>query len=92
MAASAGGFAGIGLSGAGASAVNRVAANVKAYIDGTDPGSDGLGTMGVIADSISLTAGDASTIDATVGTASVAVGVGLVGVAISVGCRSRATR
>ncbi len=78
VAASAGGFVGIGLSGAGASAVNRVAANVKAFIDGT-------GSTGVIADSISLTASDTSDIDATVGTASVGVGVGLVGAAISVG-------
>ncbi len=78
VAASAGGFAGIGASGAGTSAINRVAANVKACIDGS-------GTMDIIADSISLTAGDASTIDATVGTAAVAIGVGLVGAGISVG-------
>lgn len=78
VAASAGGFAGIGVSGAGASAVNRVAANVKAYIDGS-------GTTGVIADSIAITATDTSFINATVGTASVAIGFGLAGVAISVG-------
>ena len=85
VAASAGGFAGIGLSGAGAVAINRVAANVKAYIDGTDPGSDGLGTLGILANTISLTASDSSTIDATVGTASVGAGFGLVGAAVSVG-------
>lgn len=85
VAASAGGFAGIGLSGAGAVATNRVAANVMAYLDGTDPGGDGLGTMGVIANTISLTARDTSAIDATVGTASVGAGFGLVGAAVSVG-------
>ncbi len=78
VAASAGGFAGIGVSGAGASAINRVAANVKAYIDGS-------GATDITADSISLTARDASIIDATVGTAAVAIGVGLVGAGISVG-------
>ena len=77
VAASGGGFVGIGLSGAGASATNQVVADVHAYINGTDPGSDGIGTVGILADSIALTASDTSGIDAVVGTASVAFGVGL---------------
>ena len=85
IAASAGGFAGIGLAGAGASGTNYISADVAAYVDGTDPSSDGTGAKGIIADSISITASDTSTIDATVGTASVGIGVGYVEVAISVG-------
>ena len=46
---------------------------VMAYIDGTDPGDDGTGAKGIIADSIALSATDTSFIDATVGTASVAI-------------------
>ncbi len=73
-----GGLVGVSVSGAGASAINRVATNVKAYIDGSS-------ALGIIAGSIGLAASDTSDIDATVGTASIGAGFGLVGVALSVG-------
>ncbi len=73
-----GGLVGVAVSGAGASATNRIAMNVKAYIDGS-------GTRGITAGSIGLAASDTSDIDATVGTASIGAGFGLVGVAVSVG-------
>src|SRR5258706_8071060 len=86
VAASAGGFAGMGLAGAGGSATNQVVADVHAYIDGTDPGSDGVGSLGILANSVLVSADDTNTsIHATVGTAAVGVGVGAVGAAISVG-------
>lgn len=73
-----GGLVGVAVSGAGASATNRIAMNVEAYIDGS-------GTTGILAGSIALLAQDTSDIDATVGTASIAAGFGLAGVAVSVG-------
>jgi hypothetical protein len=85
VAASAGGFAGIGLSGAGASVANSVAADVKAYINGTDPGKNGVGARGVFADNVTLDARDDSSVDATVGAVSVAVGLGFCGLAVSIG-------
>src|SRR5688572_23568130 len=70
------------MSGAGASAVNLIATNVKAYVDGADPTGAGIG---IVADSVSLSASDDSTIDATVGSASLAAAIGIVGGALSVG-------
>ena len=84
VAISGGGY-GIGLSGAGSSATNRIGADVQAYIDGTDPMSDGQGTRTVLADSIGITATDTSTILARAGTASVAAAVGTVGASLAVG-------
>ena len=74
----------IGGAGAGASTRNRIRTLVKAYIDGTDPGSDGLGTMGISAGSISLLADDFSTITATTGSAALAGTVGAVGASVSI--------
>ena len=61
-AACTGGFA---AAGAGANAVNKIANGVRAFIDGD-------GATGIIADSVTLTAIDTSTIDAITGSASVA--------------------
>jgi hypothetical protein len=85
VAASTGAFAGIGLSGAGSVATNTIYAKVTAAIDGTDPLGDKAGPMGVIADSVTVTAADLSIIDAFAGSASVAVGVGAAGLSASVG-------
>ena len=81
VAASAGAV-GASMSGAGASAVNLIATNVKAYIDGANPAGAGIG---IVADSISISATDDSTIDATVGSASLAAAFGAIGTALSVG-------
>ena len=72
------GVVGVGISGAGAGAENRIATDVKAYIDG-----DGL--TGIRAASVSVTSTDSSGINAIVGAASVAAGFGGVGVAVSLG-------
>ena len=76
----AAGVVGVGLGGAGSSATNRIAARIEASIDG-----DGTYTGGTHAYSISLSANDTSTIAAITGAAALAVGVGLVGAAMSVG-------
>ena len=76
---------GIGLSGAGSFASNRISTDIAAFIDGTDPGEDGAGRAGILADSITLQAMDTSTIDASIGSASVAIGVGAAGLSVSVG-------
>ena len=76
----AAGVIGVGLGGAGSSAINRIAARIEASIDG-----DGTYTGGTHAYSISLSANDTSTIAAMTGAAALAVGVGLVGAAMSVG-------
>jgi hypothetical protein len=78
VAVSGGGLAGIGLSGAGASVENVIAASVKAYIDGD-------GALGIHARDVQLTADDTSTITATAGSASVAAAFGTAGVSVSVG-------
>ncbi|NUQ63376.1 MAG: tandem-95 repeat protein, partial [Pirellulales bacterium] len=83
VAASGGGFAGIGLSGAGASARNRVSADVQAFIDGDQPTT--VSTAGITAASLTLAAEDDSTITAFVGSASMALVVGAVGSSLSVG-------
>ncbi|MCB1998993.1 MAG: LEPR-XLL domain-containing protein, partial [Rhodoferax sp.] len=84
VAVSSGAFGG-GLSGAGASAVNHVSANVHATIDGSDPGKNGPGPMGIEAGSVTLRADDLSSIDADVAAVSVAVSFALGGGAIAVG-------
>jgi len=77
---SAAGFVGIGLSGAGSSADNRISTNVQAYIDGD-------GSTGIIADSVSLTAHDTPHIHSIAVGASIAAGVAPLGVggALSIG-------
>ena len=77
-AAISGGSVGVSLSGAGAGAMNRISADVQAYIDGD-------GTSGITADSIALAADDTSRINAITGAATLAGGFGATGVAVSVG-------
>ena len=76
----AGGLIGVGLGGAGSSAVNRIATRIEAAIDG-----DGSYTGGTYAYSVSLTAEDTSTIHATTGAAALAVGFGALAVGGAVG-------
>jgi hypothetical protein len=79
VAIAAGGVAGVGASGAGASTVNRIATLVKSFIDGD-------GATGIQANSISLTATDTSTIKAEAGAASLAVSfAGVAAVSLSIG-------
>ena len=80
VAISGGGTVGVGLSGAGVSAENKIAANVKAFIEGD-------GDTGIEASSLSLTAKDTSVITTDVAAASIAAsvaGVGAVSVSIAV--------
>ena len=79
VAVSAGLVAGAA-SGAGAGAENKVATQVKSFIDNTT----GVG-VSVEADNITLTAHDTSTISTTVGAASMAAAVGMIGASVSVG-------
>jgi len=73
------GSVGVSLAGAGASSINTVGMNVRAFIDGD-------GTSGVRAASIGLTALDTSSIEVTTLAASIAASVAGVGaVALSVG-------
>src|SRR6185436_18942061 len=69
------------LSGAGASATNSIAVDVKATIDG-----DGfpVGDAGIVADSIHLAAADTSIVTADVGSASIAAAVGSTAVSFSI--------
>ncbi|MBT7080530.1 MAG: hypothetical protein HN929_03525, partial [Chloroflexi bacterium] len=79
-AISGGGAAGVGLSGAGVSAENKIASSVKAYI-----GSDEE-TANISAGSLGLYADDNSSINAVCGAASLAAGLGgAAGVAASIG-------
>ena len=83
MAVAGGGAAGVGVGGAGVSADNRIATLVTAAIDG-----DGAATAtdGISAGSISITATDASMINAVAAAASIAAGVGGgVGAGVSIG-------
>ena len=73
----AGGIGGASLSGAGVGVDNKIATNVKAFIDGD-------GSLGINATSISLTATDASTITTEAQAASIAATFAI-GAAISVG-------
>jgi hypothetical protein len=85
VAASVGNNA-LGLSGAGVQTTNRIAEQVRAYIDGDD-GIAGDGKAGISASSVSLTANDMSKIDADAGAASIAAAIsssGNAGVALSV--------
>ncbi|MCK9231001.1 MAG: hypothetical protein M0P18_10020, partial [Syntrophales bacterium] len=77
-AAASGGSVGVGVSGAGAGAVNRITTHVKAFIEGD-------GSAGIVADSVTLLAEDTSRISAVTGAASLAAGLGGVGVAVSIG-------
>ena len=78
VAAAGGGVAGIAGSGSGVRAENKVAAQVKAFIDGD-------GSTGIIADSISLTADDTSSIKSIAASASLAAAVGgVVGGSLSI--------
>jgi len=79
VAVSGGGTAGVGLSGSGADAENKISTQVKAFIDGD-------GATGIVADSISLTALDLSSIKADVGAGSLAASVaGTAAVSLSIG-------
>ena len=78
-AISGGGVVGVGVSGAGVFAQNKISSKVRASIDGDT-------TLGIAAQGISLDAEDTSTIDATAAAASLAAGfAGTVGVSVSVG-------
>ena len=72
-----GGVVGVSLGGAGAAALNRIATEVKAYIDGDGP-------SGIRASSVLITATDSSGINAIAGAAAIAAGFGVVGVAVSI--------
>src|SRR5258708_39678735 len=77
MAVGAAGTTGIGLAGSGVSAVNKIATEVWATIDGA---------AAISADAITLNAHDASVINANAGAASLAVGAaGTTGGALSIG-------
>ncbi|MEE8308571.1 MAG: hypothetical protein V3R81_14985, partial [Gammaproteobacteria bacterium] len=79
VAASAAGSTSVSVSGAGAGAENRIATQVRSFIDGS-------GSTGIRADSISLTADDSSSISVIVGAASVAAAFsGGTGVAVAIG-------
>jgi len=65
-AVAAGGTAGLAASGAGVSAVNRIANHVRAFVDGD-------GSSGINARTVSLTANDSSGINALGGAVSIAV-------------------
>ena len=79
VAISGAGTTGVGLSGSGADGKNKIATKVKAFIEGD-------GSSGIVADSISLTALDSSTITADVAGGSLAGAfAGTTGVSLSIG-------
>jgi len=79
VAVGLGGTAGVGVAGSGVWSENRIAADVMAYIDGD-------GTDGILADSVTLTALDTSSINAFAGAASLAASVGgTAGVSVAIG-------
>lgn len=80
-----GGGAGVGVSGAGVYAENRIAADVKAFVDGDDPTTEAVETTTVDVGSVTITATDASGIHAVAGAAAIAAAIGGVGVAVSIG-------
>ena len=83
MAIGAAGNVGVGVSGSGVFAENRVGVDVKAYVDGDglDPDDRGITAQGIL-----LSADDTSTIFAFAGAASLAGAFGgTAGVAVSVG-------
>ncbi|MFB3078873.1 MAG: hypothetical protein ACE1Y4_12805, partial [Lysobacterales bacterium] len=65
----------VAVSGAGVAAINKIATDVKAYIEGS----------GIDAGSVALSATDTSVIEADGGAAAVSAAFGFVGVAVSVG-------
>ena len=77
VALAGGAAAGVGVSGAGSSTVNKVRTLIQSYIDGTSTTTS--------TGSVSLSATDASTITATAGSASLAASFGAAGVSVSVG-------
>jgi len=81
-AISAAGTTGVGLSGAGADATNKISTRVKAFIEG----DESAGEMAIVADGITLTALDTSMITADVGAGSLAASfAGTAAVSISIG-------
>jgi hypothetical protein len=86
-AVAAGGTAGVGVSGAGVWANNRIATLVKAFIDGDDDDNTGVGAAaGITADEVALHAVDTSSIHALAGAASISAAFGgTAGVGVSVG-------
>jgi hypothetical protein len=84
-AVAAGGTAGVGVSGSGVYAENKIRIDVKAFIDGDGPIGGGV-TEGILADHVTLTALDSSTISALAGAASLAASLGgTASVSVSVG-------
>ena len=84
VAVGAGAVAGVGFSGAGVFAENRIATDVKAFIDGDCV--TGASTGGINVGSVALHADDTSAIGAFAGAASVAFALGTAaGVSISIG-------
>jgi hypothetical protein len=80
VAVSGGGTTGVGVSGAGAYAENRIKSDVKAFIDGDGDGG------GIGAASVHLAADDRSAVNSAAGAASVAVALGgTTGVAVALG-------
>ncbi|MDP2084687.1 MAG: hypothetical protein Q8K20_05785, partial [Gemmobacter sp.] len=73
----AGGKVGVGISGAGVYAENRINATTEAFIQG--------GSTTVSATSVTVRANDVSSIDAVGGAVAIAVAAGVVGVGVSVG-------
>ncbi|MCX7200707.1 MAG: hypothetical protein NTW37_22665, partial [Proteobacteria bacterium] len=81
-AVAAGGSSGVGVSGAGAYAENRIGVDVKSYIDG----DRATGTTGIVADAVTLSASDTSSITSLAGAASLAAALGGTGgISVSVG-------
>ncbi len=80
-----GGGAGVSVSGAGVYAENRIATDVKAFVDGDDATTPAIETVTVDVGSIAITATDASGINAVAGAAAIAAAIGGVGVAVSIG-------
>ncbi len=78
VAIAASGSGAVGLGGSGVSAINKIGASIKAYLDGD-------GAIGIVAPSISLNAEDMSTIKAIAGAVTLAAAfAGDVGVAFSI--------
>jgi len=81
VALAIGGTAGVAVAGSGVFAENVIGVDLKSYIDG-----DGdSGTVGIVADSIEVTADDRSTIRALAAAVSIAASGGTVGVSAAIG-------
>ena len=86
-AAAGGGTAGVGLAGAGVSSTNKIATDIKTFIDGNDenPATADV-NGGVRASSVTLHSMDTSTINADAGALAISAAYGgTAGVAVSIG-------